>query len=247
MHRFFVDRDNIGEKTISIVGDDYNHIKNVLRLNIGDQVSICDGNERDYIGIIKSFGEDYVDLDIVKSFRSEGESHLYLKIYQGLPKGDKMELIIQKCTEIGVSEIVPISTARSIVKLKDKKKIDKKLSRWSKIAESASKQSKRGKVPKIDRVISLREALDELDDELAIVLYEAEDMKSFKSVLKSFEGKKVSLFIGPEGGFGEEEIEDIRERGVEVVSLGKRILRTETAGMVSSSIVMYELGDLGVI
>lgn len=248
MHRFFVDREDISGDSIVIRGEDLKHIVNVLRLKCGEEVSVCDGDEHDYIARIEDVGKDEVILSILDSFESKGESPVALKLYQGLPKGDKMELIIQKCTELGVSEIVPIATKRAVVKLSDKKKIEKKLERWSKIAEEASKQSKRGRIPKIDRVINIKEAVAELgEDELVLMLYESEKEQSLKTVLKEYTGKKVSVFIGPEGGFDEEEVALLESSGVKVVSLGSRILRTETAGLAVSAIVMYELGDLGVI
>jgi 16S rRNA (uracil1498-N3)-methyltransferase len=248
MHRFFVDKENISENYITMTGEDVKHIKNVLRAKIGDKLSICDGDETDYVAKVEEIEKDEVVLSIIETFSSKGEPPITLKIYQGLPKADKMELIVQKCTELGVSEIVPIITNRAVVKLSDQKKTEKKLERWSKIAYEAAKQSKRGRVPKVNKLLSLKEAVREIDkEELVLLLYEAENQNSLKPLLKEFSGKNISVFIGPEGGFDETEVDLLREADVNIVSLGNRILRTETAGLAVCSIVMYELGDLGVI
>ncbi|OHW62555.1 ribosomal RNA small subunit methyltransferase E [Andreesenia angusta] len=246
MHRFFVDRSQISGEVVTISGEDLKHIKNVLRLKEGEEVSICDGEENDYVAVIESIDSQEVLLSIVESFKSKGEAPIKLKLYQGLPKGDKMELIVQKCTELGVSEIVPMATKRAVVKLSDEKKIAKKLERWQKIAEEAAKQSKRGRIPLVDRLVTLKEAVSELgEDELALMLYESERENSLKKALRGYDGKNVSVFVGPEGGFEESEAEMLKAAGAKVVSLGNRILRTETAGLAASAVIMYELGDLG--
>lgn len=246
MHRFFVDRSQISGEVVTISGEDLKHIKNVLRLKEGEEVSICDGEENDYVAVIESIDSQEVLLSIVDSFKSKGEAPIKLKLYQGLPKGDKMELIVQKCTELGVSEIVPMATKRAVVKLSDEKKIAKKLERWQKIAEEAAKQSKRGRIPLVDRLVTLKEAVSELgEDELALMLYESESENSLKKALRGYDGKNVSVFVGPEGGFEESEAEMLKAAGAKVVSLGNRILRTETAGLAASAVIMYELGDLG--
>lgn len=248
MHRFFVKRSDISGEIITIRGEDLKHIKSVLRLKEGEQVSICDGEETDYIAKIESIDSQEVVLSVQESFRSKGEAPVSLKLYQGLPKGDKMELIVQKCTELGVAEIVPMATKRAVVKLSDAKKTGKKLERWQKIAEEASKQSKRGRIPVVNRLVTIKEAIAELpEDDLVLMLYEAEEKQSLKEILKNYSGERISVFVGPEGGFDESEVEALRASGAKVVSLGKRILRTETAGLVASAIIMYELGDLGVI
>ena len=252
MHRFFLDVDNIKQdKNIAIItGNDVHHINRVLRLKIGDVVSLTDGIGYDYLGKIVDTSDEEVIIEILDRTKSLGESEIYLRIYQGLPKSDKLELIIQKSTELGVKEIIPVQTARSVSKIDKGKKMDKKIDRWQKIAEAAAKQSKRGIVPKVDRVIYFKEAIKELenmskDNHLMVVLYEDEDKKSFKDILRNFTGKEVSIFIGPEGGFEPEEIEDLKNNGFTSVSLGNRILRTESVSLVASSIIMYELGDLG--
>lgn len=246
MHRFFVDRSQISGEVVTISGEDLKHIKNVLRLKAGEEVSICDGKENDYVAVIESIDSQEVLLSIVDSFKSKGEAPIKLKLYQGLPKGDKMELIVQKCTELGVSEIVPMATKRAVVKLSDEKKISKKLERWQKIAEEAAKQSKRGRIPLVDRLVTLKEAVAELgEDELALMLYESEIENSLKKALREYDGKAVSVFVGPEGGFEESEAEMLESAGAKVVSLGNRILRTETAGLAVAAVIMYELGDLG--
>lgn len=248
MHRFFVDSAQISGEVVTISGEDLKHIKNVLRLKKGEEVSICDGEENDYVAVIESIDSQEVQLSIVDSFKSKGEAPIKLKLYQGLPKGDKMELIVQKCTELGVSEIVPMATKRAVVKLSDEKKISKKLERWQKIAEEAAKQSKRGRIPLVNRLVTLKEAVSELGEgELALMLYESESENSLKKALRGYGGKTVSVFVGPEGGFEESEAEILKDAGAKVVSLGNRILRTETAGLAASAVIMYELGDLGEI
>lgn len=248
MHRFFVKKEDIIEDKIFIKGQDVHHIERVLRLPLGETISVCDNEGMDYLADIVSIDKEEVFARIKESFRSKGEAPINLKIYQGLPKSDKLELIIQKATELGVKEIVPVQTARCVVKLETGKKLQSKLERWSKIAEGASKQSKRGSVLNIDRVVKFEDALKELEDEeLVVVFYESEDEVSFKDVLKGYSGKDISIFIGPEGGLEEKEVEKLAGIGAKVVSLGNRILRTETVSLVASSIIMYELGDLGEI
>lgn len=248
MHRFFVQKKDITDSEISIYGEDVKHIRNVLRLEAGEKIEVSDRSGTDYICEIKELSKESVECLILESFNSKGEPPIELVLFQGLPKSTKMELIIQKSTELGVSEIVPLVTDRCIVKINDRKKEDKKIERWSKIAEEAAKQSKRGRVPLISPIMSLKEALVKLkNQELTLVPYENEDCVGIKSVLENSKAKRVNIVIGPEGGFEESEIDSLKDIGAHIVSLGPRILRTETAGFTTSALVLYELGDLGSI
>lgn len=184
---------------------------------------------------------DGVQLEVLSQAPCETEPKTKITLYQGLPKADKMELIIQKCVELGVERIVAVSTERAIVKL-DKKE-GKKLERWQKIAEAAAKQSGRGKIPEIGgQVLKFKDAVAEakrLDG--AIIPYEREEKTGLREFVQSFEGESIGVFIGPEGGFAEEEIALAQENGITPITLGKRILRTETAGMTTTAILLYEL------
>ena len=244
MNQFFVESGQIQDKKIIITGKDVNHIKNVLRMKIGEELSVsngCDGKE--YRGIIEEFTDDAVvcALAFVKEDGVELPSKVYL--YQGLPKADKMELIIQKAVELGVYEIIPVATKRAVVKL-DEKKSKSKIARWQAISEAAAKQSKRAIIPNVSEVLTLKEALKECQKaKVKVIPYElAEGMDKTKEIISHLKpGQDVAIFIGPEGGFDDAEIEAAMEAGVIPVTLGKRILRTETAGFTILSWIMYQL------
>ncbi len=245
MPRFFVSPDSIRENEIEITGIDVNHIKNVLRMQPGEGVEVCDGAGNDYLCVIKSLERDSVLLDIEEAHPSNTELKKKIYLYQGLPKSDKMELIIQKAVELGVYEIIPTVTSRCIVKI-DAKKEDKKIARWQQIAEAAAKQSGRGIIPKIKAPISFKEALEHSKDiDTVLIPYEkAEGIDSTRSILeKSKEDSSVAVFIGPEGGFEEKEIELAETNGAKAITLGKRILRTETAGLCILSVLMMSFED----
>lgn len=247
MDRFFVDKKNIDleNKVCKITGDDVKHISKVLRCKTGDELEICDKENREYIGKIFSIDKNEVLLNIIKEVDIKRESDLKVRLYQGLPKSTKMEIILQKLTEIGVDEIVLVQTKRSVAKIEDKKE-DKKLERWERIIYEASKQSKRGKIPKLRGILSFKEALEDIkNNNLNIACYENEKTNSIKNSIKGVNIDSIGIFIGPEGGFDEEEIKLMEKNDVKSVSLGNRILRTETASVVASSIVLYELSDLG--
>lgn len=248
MHRFFVDKENISESTIKIDGEDVKHIVNVLRIEAGEEIEVCDKEGRDYKCKIVEISKENVSCEILDIYKSKGESEIEITLFQGIPKSTKMELIVQKSTELGVKRIVPIMTARSIVKINDRKKEDKKIERWSKIAAEAAKQSKRGVIPEISSLMAFTEMIDHLRDEpMVIVPYESEEDIGIKSVLKDCKHKKINIVIGPEGGFAEKEITSLKAMNSHIVTLGPRILRTETAGFTTLAIVLYELGDLGVV
>lgn len=244
MYHFFVDPGQIQGTKICITGKDVNHIKNVLRMRIGEEVSVGNGIDgKEYRCAIDSFEEDCVVCKLLFVKEDGVELPVKVTLFQGLPKADKMELIIQKAVELGVYEIVPVATKRCVVKL-DAKKEASKIARWQAIAEAAAKQSKRAVVPQIRPVMSMGEAIQAASQmEHKIIPYElAEGMEKTKEIFESFTpGKSVAVFIGPEGGFEEKEIEQAKAAGVEPISLGKRILRTETAGFTVLSWIMYEL------
>ena len=240
MPKFFFHKNDISRGQIQLFGEDEKHIKTVLRAREGEEITLCDGEGMDYQCRIASL-ERGVLLDILSKEVCETEPKTKIPLYQGLPKGDKMELIIQKCVELGVDRIVAVSTERAIVKL-DKKEA-KKLERWQKIAESAAKQSGRGKIPEIgQQVLKFKEAVAEAKElDGAIIPYEREEETGIRQFVENFKGESVGVFIGPEGGFADEEIALAQENGITPITLGKRILRTETAGMTTTAILLYEL------
>lgn len=247
MHRFFVNKDQIGENSIEIIAGDVKHIKDVLRLRPKERIEIaCDGIT--YICEIESLLKDKVVAMIIDKSEGINESVVNITLYQGLAKGSKMDLIIQKCTEIGVKEFFPVATHRSVVKIKDIKKEQSKVERWNSIADEAAKQSKRDILPIVQNIISFDEMIDLLKDKDNIIVpYEDEINEVIKNGLNNINSNDIHLIIGPEGGFEPKEIEKLKEIGANIVTLGPRILRTETAGMVAATIILYELGNSGVI
>ncbi len=244
MYHFFVEPSQIQGNKIIITGKDVNHIKNVLRMKPGEEIAVSNGLDgKEYHCGIAEWYEDRIvcDLFFVKEEGVELASKIYL--FQGLPKADKMELIIQKAVELGVYEIIPVASKRAVVKL-DAKKAESKLIRWQAIAEAAAKQSKRGIIPKIKEVMSFQEAVAYSScAQVKTIPYElAQGMERTKEIISGIRpGEPVAVFIGPEGGFAEEEIEMAMQAGIEPVTLGRRILRTETAGMAVLSVIMYHL------
>ena len=233
MQHFFVDASQVSEETIWIEGSDVNHMKNVLRMRIGEEVTVSDGQGKEYLCQIRDFEEEQVQLKIVETKASDAELPSKIYLFQGLPKQEKMELIVQKCVELGIYAVVPVSMKRCVVKL-DAKKGAKKVERWNTIAASAAKQSGRGIVPEVTSVKTYKEALEMAKDlDVVLVPYEcAEGMDHTKGLIQSIKpGQSVGIFIGPEGGFSDGEVEIAMNSGVRPVTLGKRILRTETAGM----------------
>lgn len=245
MHRFFVESQQIKEKEIRIVGADVNHIKNVLRMKPGEEICISDMEGMQYLCRISSMESEEIRAEILSASEDCQELPSKIYLFQGLPKGDKMEIIIQKAVELGVYEVIPVKTRYTVVRL-DKKKEENKCKRWQMIAQSAAKQAKRSCVPNVSYVKSFREALEyakELDCKL--VPYEkAEGMEESRQKIASIKrGESVGIFIGPEGGFSAEEIEEAVQQGFFPITLGKRILRTETAGMAVLSILMFQLEE----
>ena len=244
MHRFFVEEPAMGENSITITGGDVNHIKNVLRMAVGDKICVINGqNNKEYYCEITAVGNDAVDTRICEIRESDQELGNEVVLFQGLPKSDKMELIIQKAVELGVHTIVPVSTDRTVVKLYAKKEANKR-KRWMSISESAAKQSGRLRIPEVTPVVSYREALEMAKKmDVRLIPYElAEGMEKTRELMSSIQpGQSVAVFIGPEGGFESSEIEKAMEIGAWPITLGKRILRTETAGLVTLAMLVYNL------
>ncbi len=244
MYQFFVEPGQIQGDRIIITGKDVNHIKNVLRMRCGEEISVSNGVDgKEYRCGIEELGEDEIicELRFIREEGAELPSKVYL--FQGLPKADKMELIIQKAVELGVYEIIPVATKRSVVKL-DEKKARNRILRWQGIAEAAAKQSKRGIIPQIQNVMSFKEAVKYSSyAKVKIIPYElSEGMEKTREIIESTKpGEDIAVFIGPEGGFDKEEIEEALRQGIIPITLGRRILRTETAGMTVLSILMYHL------
>ena len=243
MQHFFVTPDQVKGDLIFVEGSDVNHMKNVLRMRIGEEVTISDGNNRQYLCEIREFEQEEAVLHIIEEVNADTELPSKIYLFQGLPKQDKMELIVQKCVELGCHCVVPVATKRCVVKLDDKK-AKKKIERWQQIAESAAKQAGRGVIPEVQDVMSFKEALKyakELD--VVLIPYElAEGMKETKQIIEGIKpGQSVGIFIGPEGGFEREEVETAIREGAKAITLGKRILRTETAGLTTLSVLMFHL------
>ena len=246
MYQFFVEPHQIQGNQIIIEGNDVNHIKNVLRMKPGEELAVSNGVDgKEYRCGIVALEEERIlcELRFVKEDGVELSSQVYL--FQGLPKADKMEMIIQKCVELGIHAVVPVATKRCVVKLDDKK-AKSKISRWQGIAEAAAKQSKRRIVPEVMDVMSFKQAIQFVKDfDVKVIPYElAEDMLKTREIIGALKpGQQIAVFIGPEGGFEEAEIKEALENGVEPITLGKRILRTETAGLTVMSWIMYQLED----
>lgn len=244
MYQFFVQPSQIQDKRVIITGSDVNHIKNVLRMKPGEEIAVSNGIDgREYRCGIEEFVEDTVvcTLRFIKEDGVELPSRIYL--FQALPKADKMELIVQKAVELGAYKIIPVAAKRCVVKL-DEKKAANKVNRWQGIAEAAAKQSKRGVIPEVHMPVSFQEAVDLAGSmDVRLIPYElAEDMTHTRALIEAIKpGQSIAVFIGPEGGFEESEIQTALSAGIEPLTLGKRILRTETAGFTVLSWLMYHL------
>lgn len=247
MPKFFVTNAQVDQEQIKIIGEDINHIKNVLRKKRGDQLTICNQDTlEDYLCQIEQYQENEMQCKILEKLTTNAESKIKITIFQGLPKADKMEFIIQKAVELGVYDITPVEMKRCVVKLTDKDKI-KKIQRWQKIAEVAAKQSGRNIIPKINEIISMKNICNLCQEyDIVIVAYEKEKENKLKQELEKLKLRetrnlKVAVVIGPEGGIDLEEIQELKEKGAKIVTLGNRILRTETVALNLLSIIFYEL------
>ena len=245
MPKFFVKDDQIKNNKIEIIDEDVNHIVNVLRCKIGENLNIANiDTGKNYESEIEKIDKNSVICEI----ESSSESNINIDILQGLPKADKMELIIQKSTELGAKEITPVNMERCIVKINAKDE-SKKINRWQKIAEVAAKQSRRDIIPKVNNIINLKDLeKKESNYDCILVAYEKEESNTLKNeliklkeVLKVKKNINIAVVIGPEGGFAESEIENLTNIGCKIITLGKRILRTETVALVMTSIILYEL------
>ena len=244
MYHFFVSEEQINGENAYIEGSDVNHIANVLRMKPGEELLISVKEDWDYLCKIVDIETDRVNLKVLESMEQR-ELPVNITLLQGIPKSDKLEMIIQKAVELGVSEIIPVKTKRVVVKI-DEKKVDTKVNRWNAIAESAAKQSKRSIIPKVHEPMSIDNALEIVKDfGVKLIPYEnADGIDKTRKILDGMDKTKdIVVFIGPEGGFEEAEVERIKNSGFEVITLGKRILRTETAGLALLSNIMIRLED----
>ena len=244
MPKFFVKNNQIENNIIQIVGTDVNHIKNVLRLKENDQIEICDSdNQQNYLCEIEQIQDNSIKCSIINKIEKSRESNIKVTIFQGLPKSDKMELIIQKSVELGVYEITPVEMNRCVVKLNEKDKA-KKIERWNKISEVAAKQCQRDIIPKINNTIKISELASIISQFDGVILaYEKAENYTIKQelqCLKEKNAKNIGIVIGPEGGLEEKEVEILEENGAKVITLGKRILRTETVAFNVLSDIIYE-------
>ena len=243
MYHFFVTQDQIGPETITITGPDVNHMKNVLRMKPGEEILISNGVDKDYRCQVETLDSDAVTVRILSVDEEGTELPGKIYLFQGLPKQEKMELIVQKAVELGVYQVIPVAMKRSVVKL-DARKEETKIRRWNTIAESAAKQSGRMMIPQVHSVLTMKEAFAYAKGfDVNLIPYElAEGMKETKAILDQVKpGMRVGIFIGPEGGFDVEEVEAAMTEGIHPITLGRRILRTETAGMTMLSILMFQL------
>ena len=243
MYQFFVEPEQIGPEWATITGPDVNHIRNVLRMKPGEAVRISDGKGSCYDGTVDTLQSAEIIVRLTGEKMESTELPVEVVLFQELPKSDKMEWIIQKNTELGVGAIVPVATSRAVVKL-DEKKADSKVKRWNGIAEAAAKQSKRTLIPEVRSVLSFKQALlESATFDVKLMPYENAEGMAFtrKCIGEIRPGAKVAVFIGPEGGFSEEEVKGASEMGFLPITLGRRILRTETAGMSVLSMISYAL------
>lgn len=250
MPKFFVDKEQILDNKIIINGQDVNHIKRVLRAKIGDELQICNSQNGDnFLCDIEKINNEEILCSIKQKVEENAESNVEVTIFQGLPKADKMEYIIQKSVELGVCDITPVEMKRCVVKLNEKDKC-KKIIRWQKISEVAAKQCGRDLIPKINDIINLKKLYNLIDNyDIVLVAYENEKENTLREQLEKIKDKanvnniklKIGVVIGPEGGLEEEDVESLKNSGAEVITLGKRILRTETVALNVLSIIMYEL------
>ncbi len=244
MFRYFCADDNINENIVIVDGGDARHLKTILRAETGEKIAVVT-ESKEYIAEIVEINKDDILCEIVEEIERNNETKVNITLCQGIPKQTKMETIIQQNVELGVKNFIPLITERTVVKLNDKDRENKKLERWRKIAKESSKQSKRNVIPTVEDIITVKELVERLKQEDAqiIVPYELEDMKVLKDVLKEPKANYY-IIIGPEGGFDIREVEMLKEIGAHIVTLGKRILRTETAGIVAASVVMYACDEM---
>ncbi len=241
MPRFFVDAEQVGPQSAVLTGEQAGHAK-VLRLKCGDAVILCDGQGTDYHCVISDISPEQVCLTVERQCRAESEAQVFVSVYMGYAKGDKFEHVIQKATELGAGEIIGFPSSRCVAKL-DEKTLAKKLPRWQKIAAAAAEQSGRGRIPQVLALSSYESALQRAASaEKALFFYENENQRTLSDALAG-EFQTISLMTGPEGGFAPQEAEQAQKAGLEICSLGRRILRCETAPLCALSAVMFQAGE----
>lgn len=254
MQRYFVSPQAIRDQQVRITGDDVKHITRVLRLQPGDEVICADGRGNSYLVRLTNLQPDAVVGDMIRKLDEKVESQVNLTLVQGLPKSDKMDLIVQKGTEMGIQRFVPIETERTIVQY-DAKKETKRLERWQRIAKEAAEQSHRLVIPELQEVTSFRAWMEREARayDLLLIAYEAEAEQGMREVLQRYSvdsphrviPRSIAVVIGPEGGLTKEEVDFALKKGARAVTLGPRILRTETAGLVAAAIILYHYGQMG--
>lgn len=248
MPRFFVSPESVSGDTISVSEGDYNHIRNVLRMRVGDSLTVCDGQGWDYACAIEDFDNGVCHLHINERIPSAVELPVEITLYQGFPKKDKMELILQKSVELGAVRIVPVLCERTIVKLEDPKKEQRKTERFRAIAESAAKQCGRGILPEVTEPMRFAEAVGDAKARGCCILLPYENAIGMKATKEAFDEamkvRRIAVFIGPEGGFARDEVELAEKAGARTISLGRRILRTETAGLAVLSALMLRAEEI---
>lgn len=256
MQRYFIPPERFGDVNVTITGDDAHHLIRVMRAQAGDRIICSDGRDREAIVAITQAGKDIVEAEIVERLPLASEPAVQVWIAQSLPKGDKMETVIQKGTEIGASRVIPFVSERTIVQY-DERKESKRLERWQKIAKEAAEQAHRNRIPAIAPACSWKQLLALTKEaDLALICYEKEGQLQLRELLRNAFSREaaqeeaqqvrtVMLIVGPEGGFSEKEIAEAELAGCKTVSLGKRILRTETAAMVGLACILYESGEMG--
>ncbi len=244
MFRYFSADDQIKNNKVKVEGGDAKHLKTILRAQIGDKISVVT-ESKEYIAEIEAINNEEIICSLNEEIMTNNETTINITLCQGIPKQTKMETIIQQNVELGVKSFIPLITERTVVKLNEKGREQKKLDRWQKIAKESAKQSKRSIIPLVEPIMTLKELVERIkaEDAELIVPYELEDIKLLKDIL--IEPKEnYYIVIGPEGGFDIKEIQMLQEIGAHIVTLGKRILRTETAGVVTASVVMYARDEM---
>ena len=245
MPKFFIKKENICGNSVTICGGDASHIAKVLRMEAGQHLVLCDGEGTDFDAEITSCTKDEVTLSILESHPCPTEPALSFVLFQGIPKQAKMDYIIEKCTELGIKTIVPVACERSVAEIKNAHAEEKKLTRWRKIAAESVKQCGRGVIPEVHSVMSVQEAIT-YSTSLGCTLaaYENERQLPLKEAFPKEKPNSIGVFIGPEGGFSDKEIQMFQKSNIPTVTLGRRILRTETAGHTVLTAAMYEYGEM---
>ncbi len=243
MPKFFIEKHQIVDGVATLDGENVNHLAKVLRAKPGDEIILCDGEGTDFDARLLTVSRESVTAEIINTYPARTEPKVQVTLYQGLPKQGKMEWIIEKCTEMGISCIVPVEMERSVVKLSGDQG-DKKQARWAKTAEAAAKQCGRGRIPEVLPPVKLSSLKQEDLPEFLLLPYENENSRTVRQVLTENRATTVGIFIGPEGGFADSEVAFLESLGAKSVTLGPRILRTETAGLAALTVLLYEWDEM---